>query len=111
VAGDPAALDLFPIGHDSYDGGVVTIDGDPYDVRGTVHYPAEDDGVGQPFHKRRAELGDVPIVFMAHGNHAIYRDPANPDSESCTNPGGWDEIPNHRELNRSRREFDEHRCH
>lgn len=95
VGGDPAGLDLFPVGNDTYDGGQVSIDGSSYNVRGTVYYPAEDDGTGQPFHKRLAEVGKVPILFMAHGNHATFRDPANPNNESCINPGGWDEIPNH----------------
>lgn len=95
LGSDPAGVDLFPIGNETYDGGTTTIDGSVYNVRGTVYYPAGDDGIGQPFHKRLAELGAVPIVFMAHGNHAIFRDPANPNNESCTNPGGWVEIPNH----------------
>jgi dienelactone hydrolase len=94
-APDPAGLNLFPVGQESYDGGTVSILGTTYDVRGTVFYPAEDDGPGQPFHARLAALGKVPIVFMAHGNHATFRDPANPDQEACGNPGGWVEIPNH----------------
>jgi hypothetical protein len=95
VGGDPAGLDLFPVGNDRYDGGTVSIDGSSYNIRGTVYYPAMDDGTGQPFHERLAKVGKVPIIFMAHGNHAIFRDPTNPNNEECYNPGGWDEIPNH----------------
>lgn len=39
-------------------------------VRGSVYYPAEGDGQGQPF----AETGRFPIVVMAHGQHT----PADP---------------------------------
>lgn len=65
VAGNPASLNLFPVGWMEYDEGA---------VRGIVYYPAQDDGQGQPFYERLARLGRVPIVFMAHGNHS----PADP---------------------------------
>jgi hypothetical protein len=74
VSADPAGLNLFPVGHLEYDGGTTSIAGQSLHVRGSVYYPAEDDGEKQPFHKRRAERGPVPIVFMAHGNHS----PADP---------------------------------
>ena len=41
--------------------------------KGSVYYPAEDDGDGQPFNKRLASVGRVPIVVMAHGNHDAGR--------------------------------------
>lgn len=62
---DPSALDLFPVGFDEYADGP---------VRGSVYYPAQDDGQGQPFHTRLGGTGRVPIAFMAHGNH----NPADP---------------------------------
>ena len=65
VTGDPSGLDLFPVGHLEYADGP---------VKGSVYYPAVDDGEGQPFHERLATLGRVPIVMMAHGNHS----PADP---------------------------------
>jgi hypothetical protein len=66
VGGNPGALDLFPVGHFEYtDGGA---------VKGSVYYPAEDDGADQPFNARLGALGRVPIVAMAHGNHS----PADP---------------------------------
>lgn len=65
VAGDPSALDLFPVGHAQYADGP---------VRGSVYYPAQDDGEGQPFSEALAAVGRVPVVVMAHGNH----DPADP---------------------------------
>lgn len=71
---DPSGLDLFPVGHLEYDGGTASIGGRTLHVRGSVYYPAEDDGEKAPWNPRVAELGDVPIVFMAHGNH----DPKDP---------------------------------
>ena len=65
ISGDPSALNLFPVGWTEYKKG---------SVKGSVYYPAEDDGKDQPFNKRLAKLGRVPIVFMAHGNHS----PADP---------------------------------
>ena len=65
LAGDPSAYDVFPVGFMEYADG---------DVKGSVYYPAQDDGEGQDFNERLAELGRVPIVFMAHGNHS----PADP---------------------------------
>jgi len=60
VATNPSNLNLFPVGFSEYEK-----DG----IKGSVYYPAEDDGKEQPFNKRLALLGRVPIVFMAHGNH------------------------------------------
>lgn len=70
VTFDPSGLDLFPVGSADYDGGTVSITGQMLHVRGNVFYPAEDDGDNQPFNKRRAKRGPVPIAFMAHGNHS-----------------------------------------
>lgn len=76
VGADPAGLDLFPVGElDFWDGA---------DVRGSVFYPAEDDGPGQPFNQRLAKLRRCPIVFLAHGNHATVYDPADRNREDCT---------------------------
>ncbi|MGH2531390.1 MAG: hypothetical protein ACRDJW_03685 [Thermomicrobiales bacterium] len=95
LSSNPAGLNLFPVGFLEYDGGTATIDGQTFSVKGTVFYPSENDGKEEPFYERLAKLGPAPIVFMAHGNHAIFRDPANKNNESCSNPGGWEEIPNH----------------
>jgi len=89
---DPSAFDLFPVGSRDY------VDGD---VKGNVYYPADDDGSGQPFNRRLAEVGRAPIVFMAHGNHATHHSPSNILQEWAPNcgrslPAGWVEIPNHR---------------
>jgi hypothetical protein len=65
VSGNPSSLDLFPVGFTEYSKGK---------TKGSVHYPADADGKDQPFNKRLAKLGRVPIVFMAHGNHS----PADP---------------------------------
>jgi hypothetical protein len=74
VTFDPSGLDLFPVGSADYDGGTVSIGGQTLHVRGSVYYPADDDGPNQPFNQRRAKRGRVPLVFMAHGNH----DPGDP---------------------------------
>jgi hypothetical protein len=66
---DPSALDLYPVGNATYDGGTTNIMGGTFHVRGTVYYPAEDDGSNQPFNSRVKKNGPIPIVLMAHGNH------------------------------------------
>jgi hypothetical protein len=69
LSGNPSWLNLFPVGHSGYsDGGV---------VKGTVYYPAEDDGPDQPFNKRQTKVGRSPIVFMVHGNHCPASDPSH----------------------------------
>ncbi|WP_143753536.1 hypothetical protein [Caballeronia arationis] len=70
VTFDPSALDLLPVGFTDYNGGTVSVGGQTLHVRGNAFYPAEDDGSGQPFNKRRAKRGPVPLIFMAHGNHS-----------------------------------------
>ncbi|QNE73250.1 hypothetical protein F0344_34270 [Streptomyces finlayi] len=60
-AGNPSWLDLFPVGRLEYGVG---------GNKGSVYYPAQDDGVNQPFNQRLSALGRVPIVFMAHGMHS-----------------------------------------
>jgi dienelactone hydrolase len=83
---DPSALDLFPVGHLEYENG---------DAKGSIYYPANDDGEGQPFNNRLASSSRVPIVFMAHGNHGIYYNPENRLEESCSPESGWLPIPNY----------------
>jgi dienelactone hydrolase len=87
VTGDPSAQDLFPVGFLDYEEG---------EVRGSVYYPAQDDGEGQPFNERLAELGRVPIVFVAHGNHATRHNPSNREEEACSAPETWPTIPNYK---------------
>jgi hypothetical protein len=65
TSGDPSSLDLFPVGWLEYNVGA---------THASVYYPSESDGQNQPFRKRLAKLGPVPIVVMAHGNH----DPSAP---------------------------------
>lgn len=68
--GDPSALNLFPVGTTEYNGGQVTIDGFTYDVRGSIYYPADDDGKDQPFNKRLGALARAPLVVCVHGAHS-----------------------------------------
>lgn len=89
---NPSGLDLFPVGHLDYDDG---------SVKGSVYYPANDDGEGEVFNERLAALGRVPIVVMAHGNHATHHDPDDRLNEYASNcpdgvPADWIEIPNHK---------------
>ena len=71
---DPSKMNLFSIGYLEYSNG---------DIKGDVYYPIE-------------ATGPFPIIFMAHGNHYIFYNPANRDQESCTQNPGWLEIPNHK---------------
>nr|AHZ89322.1 hypothetical protein [uncultured bacterium 'pool 3 contig00022'] len=92
LGSNPAAVSLFPVGHWDYADG---------DIKGSVFYPAEDDGTRRPFFRRLADLGRVPIVFMAHGNHATRYDPNDRTIERSHNclsaaPAHWPEIPNHK---------------
>ncbi|MFF2623725.1 alpha/beta hydrolase [Oerskovia jenensis] len=61
ISGDPSALDLFPVGFTEYADGP---------VKGSVYYPATDDGKDAAFNDRVGALGRVPVVVMAHGNHS-----------------------------------------
>jgi dienelactone hydrolase len=70
VSGDPSALDLFPIGTHEYNAsGTVSFDNFTYHVRGSIFYPAEEDGPGKPFYQRLAKLGRVPLIVLVHGRH------------------------------------------
>ena len=70
LGGDPAGLDLFPVGTVDYAGGSVTVtSGHTHIVAGTIYYPAEADGSGTPFHQRLGGLGRVPIAVLVHGRH------------------------------------------
>jgi hypothetical protein len=96
VVGNPAGLDLFPVGYTDYqDPTPVNFLGEDLVVKGTVYYPADADGSATPFNSRLASLGRVPVVFIAHGNHGIWHDPDDRTIESCAMSPGWVEIPNH----------------
>ena len=72
VAGDPSAIDLFPVGTHEYNApATVSFDGFTYHVHGDIFYPAEDDGVDKPFNKRLGKLGRVPLVVLVHGRHVV----------------------------------------
>ncbi|MEA2639082.1 MAG: hypothetical protein QOF51_476, partial [Chloroflexota bacterium] len=69
VWGNPAWLNLFPVGFQTYDGGPVMVRTNTTRIHGTVYYPAERDAEGAPFYQRLAKLGPVPMVFLVHGRH------------------------------------------
>jgi hypothetical protein len=92
VTVNPAALNLFPVGFADYATG---------DFKGSVYYPAEDDGQGRPFNRSLAEIRRAPIVFIAHGNHPTRYNPDDRMEENSPNcdppsPASWREIPNHK---------------
>lgn len=91
---DPTAGGGFQPGNTNYASGTITAFGDTLEVRGNVFYPAAVAGSGVPF--APAAGGASPIVFIAHGNHARFHDPAERRRERGTNPGGWTRIGNHR---------------
>jgi len=70
VGSDPSDLDLFPVGTYEYDGGGTDIDGFHYNIRGSIYYPADDDGVDKSFNARLAATGRVPIIVLVHGAHS-----------------------------------------
>jgi hypothetical protein len=61
ISFDPSALNLFPVGNKEYSQG---------DAKGSVYYPAEEDGTNTKFNERLGNLKRSPIVFLAHGNHS-----------------------------------------
>jgi hypothetical protein len=102
VKEDPSALNVSPVGNLDYSGTPVRIrmailEGESLPVAGTVFYPAERAGQGTPFNTRLAREGPVPIVFMAHGMSALFRDPQNKFEERLEDqPGGWTPIHSHK---------------
>lgn len=83
IAALPAAtVDSVPYkaGFVEYEGLKFIEDGREHLTKGIAYYPAESDGENAPF---AATLSSAPIVFIAHGNHQAYRDPAKPDHEKC----------------------------
>jgi hypothetical protein len=93
-ATDPTAGGGFQPGNSNYTSGTISAFGDTLEVRGNVFYPAAVAGSGVPF--ALAAGGASPIVFIAHGNHARFHDPAERRRERGNNPGGWTRIGNHR---------------
>ena len=91
---DPSALVLSKVGTIDYSPGTMTTSsGRTLHVDGTVFYPATADGSGQPFNEGVAK--SAPIVFMAHGNHETFHDPADRKKEFCPGVPGTVKTPNH----------------
>jgi hypothetical protein len=59
--------DPFPVGSSEYDDGTVSFDGFTYHVRGSIYYPAEEDGFKAAFNVQLAKLGGAPLVVCVHG--------------------------------------------
>ncbi|NUO07657.1 MAG: S8 family serine peptidase [Candidatus Brocadia sp.] len=91
---DPTAGGGFQPGNSNYTSGTISAFGDTLEVRGNIFYPAAVAGSGVPFALTAG--GASPIVFIAHGNHARFHDPAERRRERGNNPGGWTRIGNHR---------------
>lgn len=92
-ADDPTALNLFPVSQKSYGPVALPLGAlGTFTVRGSVFFPADAAG-SMDFN--RTITSPVPIVFMAHGNHRAFTDPADPDTDHCTDSGGFTAVPNH----------------
>jgi subtilisin family serine protease len=91
---DPTSRSISAVGEKDYDAGTFTAStGRVLHIRGNVVYPAATSGPGTPFNPN---LGaPAPIIFMAHGNHGIFFNPADRTKESCGGPGLLP-IPNHK---------------
>jgi peptidoglycan hydrolase-like protein with peptidoglycan-binding domain/subtilisin family serine protease len=78
-------------------GTITTSTGVTLHVRGNAFYPATSEGSSTDFDTSTGRT--VPIVFIAHGNHATAHDPANRSQEFCLGapgtPAGAIPIPNH----------------
>lgn len=92
---DPTTKVIASAGHHNFNAGNKTILGESFNVNGTAFYPAESASKDAPFNKTVAASGTVPIVFLAHGNHATFSNPTNRNNEDCKNAGGFIPIPNH----------------
>ncbi|HEX8107264.1 MAG TPA: peptidoglycan-binding domain-containing protein [Kofleriaceae bacterium] len=84
---DPTAAVIAQPGRLPYDAGTATVLGVTLHVRGTIFYPAQTAGTGTPF--SAAVTGKAPIVFLAHGNHATFHNPADRTDEACPGDPGW----------------------
>ena len=93
---DPTALSLFAVGQRELNAGTITVVGRTVPLKLTVFYPATAAGNKTPFATGK---GPAPLVVMAHGNHGLFRNPANRTVEVCSNPGGFRPIPNHKGYN------------
>ncbi|MDQ3775004.1 MAG: S8 family serine peptidase [Pseudomonadota bacterium] len=92
---DPTALNLSAVGTDDFSV-TLTVRGTSYEVKGNVFYPGQKSGAHVPFNTKAVAGGKAPIVFIAHGNHALFHDPANRLHERATNPGSFVPIANHK---------------
>ena len=70
---------LFPVGHAEYSKGGA--------IKGSVYYPAEDDGEDQPFNKRLAKLGRV--ADRVHGPRQPLARPTPATSATTTSRTTW----------------------
>jgi hypothetical protein len=91
---DPTALSISNVGRNDFNVSL-TVRGMARNVRANVFYPAKTSGSGQPFNVSAVPGGRAPIVFIAHGNHPIFFNPANRQDERGFDPGGFDRLPNH----------------
>lgn len=74
---DPTALNLSPVGTSDFDV-MVDVRGTSYQVKGNIFYPGERSGVSVPLNTNAVAEGKAPLVFIAHGQHATFR---NPDAQ------------------------------
>jgi hypothetical protein len=93
---DPTALNLSPVGTSDFNV-IMDVRGTRHQVKGYVVYPGQRSGVSVPFNTSAVPGGKAPIVFIAHGHHATFRDPQNHKDERGANPGGrFESIPSYK---------------
>ncbi len=84
-ANDPTALNLSPVGTSAFN---VRMDvrETRYQVKGNIFYPGETSGASAPFNTSAVAKEKAPIVFIAHGQHATFR---NPDPQKRADECGY----------------------
>jgi hypothetical protein len=90
---DPTSASVAQPGRLTYDVGTASVLGVTLRVRGTIFYPAQAAGSAVPFSS--AVTGAVPIIFIAHGNHGTFHNPADRTDEDSFQHPGWIPIANH----------------
>ncbi len=93
AADSPTAPTPFAVGEDTFSA-TISLFGGSLPVSGTVFYPAETAGTATPF--ATALATPVPVVVLAHGNHATFRHPTDRFRESCGPGGGFVPLANHK---------------
>jgi hypothetical protein len=82
---DPTGLNVSPVGTSDFSV-MMDVRGTRYQVKGNIFYPGERSGASVPFNTTAVAEGKAPIVFIAHGQHATFR---NPDAQKRADECGY----------------------